>query len=72
MGCAQSIISPTGATSTNTDYSYMKRKRSTVTSVASLESLETGAGAFGAIHKRYGAPAYFKMDGYDLGLRVRV
>jgi hypothetical protein len=71
MGCAQSIISPTGVDHI-TDYGFMKRKRSTITSVASLESLEAGAGSFGAIHKRYGAPPYFKMDGYDLGLRVRV
>ncbi len=70
MGCSQSVIS--NDESGGSSKKSKKRQRSTITSIASLESLEIGEGAFGAIRRRYGPPSCFKMDGYDIGLRVRV
>ncbi len=68
MGCTQSIVSPV---SSEKGGFFVKQKRNTLTSIASLDALECGEGQFGAINRRYGAPSYFKLDGYDIGLRVR-
>lgn len=51
-----------------------KPKRSTFTSIATFDSLDSVEhGYFGMrVTKRYGHPSYFRLDGYDVGLRVRV
>lgn len=71
MGCTPSIVS-VHATDNNNFGFLVKQKRNTLTSIASLDAIECGQGHFGQINRRYGAPSYFKPDGYDLGLRVKV
>eukprot|EP01042_Synura_sphagnicola_P010401 gene10401-13351_t len=51
---------------------FEKRRRSSVATVSSVDALESNMGHFGTIKKRYGHPSYYKMDGYDLGLRYKV
>lgn len=63
MGCSASI---------NSNVVFDKRRRSSVATVSSVDALESNQGHFGTIKKRYGHPSYFKMDGYDLGLRYKV
>ncbi len=57
------------------DGSTKKPRRSTLSSVATLDSLDNmGSNGYflTKINKRYGNPQYFREDGYDIGLRVRV
>lgn len=72
MGCTNSIAMQTSDISMSG--SVKKPKRGTFSSVATLDSLDSmGDGYFlNKINKRYGSPQYFREDGYDIGLRVRV
>lgn len=63
MGCSSSVYS---------NVVFEKRRRSSVATVSSVDALESNMGHFGTIKKRYGHPSYYKMDGYDLGLRYKV
>lgn len=67
MGCAPSTTfspsSPAGSP-------IFKRRRSTAT-VASLDALADYQSNTG-VKTRYGHPAQFAEDGFDIGLRVRV
>lgn len=68
MGCSAS-------TSAIADLHHLpKQKRGTFTSIATFDSLESVDENFASARmtKRYGHPSYFRKDGYDIGLRVRV
>mmetsp|Transcript_43152 Transcript_43152/g.31524 ORF Transcript_43152/g.31524 Transcript_43152/m.31524 type:complete len:321 (+) Transcript_43152:77-1039(+) len=62
MGCSSSVYQGV----------IMDKRRSSVATVSSVDALESNLGHFGSIKKRYGHPSYYKMDGYDLGLRYKV
>lgn len=52
---------------------YEKRRRSSTSStVVSNEALDSDTTRLGQLSKRYGHPSYYKVDGYDVGLRYRV
>lgn len=61
MGCSSSVYS-----------GVIMKRRSSASTVSSVDVLESDNGYFGKIAKRYGHPSYYKMDGYDLGLRFKV
>ena len=56
MGCTSSVLSK------------RERRGSKVT----IESLETDLVTNHGIKKRYGHPSYYKADGFEIGLRVKV
>jgi hypothetical protein len=58
MGCAASVSK-----------SFSKERRS---SKMTVDSLESNANDNNNVKKRYGHPAYYKGDGFEVGLRVRV
>ncbi len=81
MGCGNSIARPIADAlsvtkeGTHPAQSFGKKpKRSTFTSIATFDSFDSADhGYFGMrVTKRYGHPSYFRLDGYDIGLRVRV
>jgi hypothetical protein len=59
MGCAASVSK-----------TFSKDRRSSKMTVDSLES--NNATDNNIVKKRYGHPAYYKGDGFEVGLRVRV
>lgn len=71
MGCSSSIYSDVVLQVGNTTTMGAKRRSSTAT-VSSVDALESSIGHFGSLQKRYGHPSYYKVDGYDLGLRYKV
>ncbi len=74
MGCTNSVAMQTSDLSFKSGGSTKKPKRGTFSSIATLDSLDTMADGYflTKINKRYGNPQYFREDGYDIGLRVRV
>ncbi len=58
MGCAPSVLAITGR----------GRRSSKVT----VDSLDMDLGVNHSIKKRYGHPSYYKADGFEVGLRVKV
>jgi hypothetical protein len=67
MGCSSSILD------IQFQGSFPKKKRGTFTSISTAESHNAIDGAFGGrVIKRYGHPTYFRNNGFDVGLRVRV
>lgn len=51
-----------------------KPKRGTYSSIMTLDSLDSSEEmlANSQIKRRHGHPTYFRTDGYDVGLRVRM
>ena len=67
MGCSAS-------TTTIADLHHVpKQKRGTFTSISTFDSFQSADAQIAArVTKRHGHPTYFRKDGYDIGLRVRV
>jgi hypothetical protein len=67
MGCSSSVLD------NQFQESLPMKKRGTFTSISTAESRDSIEGAFGIrVTKRYGHPTYFRNNGFDIGLRVRV
>jgi hypothetical protein len=51
-----------------------KQKRGTYSSAMTLDSLDSCEEMLlnSQIKRRHGLPSYFRLDGYDIGLRVRM
>ncbi len=76
MGCASSLSSFTSFSRqpADRDTGGKTKKRGTYSSIMTLDSLDTAEELMSSclIKRRHGHPTYFRLDGYDVGLRVRV
>lgn len=64
MGCSASLVAPASSAA---PFLVKRSSKVTIDSMAS----ETAANVM-PVKQRYGHPAYYKADGYDVGLRFRV
>ncbi len=77
MGCTSSLSSFTSFSRAPADRDSANgktKKRGTYSSIMTLDSLDTAEELMSSclIKRRHGHPTYFPLDGYDVGLRVRV
>jgi hypothetical protein len=78
MGCTYAILANdpnatgAGTSSPNSSSPTIKKRRSSIGTVNSVDLWEPDKNATRSIRKRYGHPSSYKEDGYDFGLRFKM